>query len=76
MALVLETEGRSLAWVGAPIVSQPATGTTLGGAILRNPCPRLVPRQLGEEGTAQYTVGAGGGPGKALALPLPGFRKG
>lgn len=31
VALVLETEGRSLAWVGSPIVSQPATGTTPWG---------------------------------------------
>lgn len=41
-----------------------------------SPYPRLVPWQSGEEGTAQNTVGAGGGPGKAPASPLPGFRKG
>lgn len=64
--LGLETEGRSLAWVGDPTVSQPATGTTPGGAILKKKtCPRLVPWQLREEGTTQHTVGAGGGPGKA-----------
>lgn len=31
VALVLETEGRSLAWVGSPIVPQPATGTAPWG---------------------------------------------
>lgn len=45
----------------------------LGDAILKKPLPSPCAGQSGEEGTAQYTVGAGGGPGTAPASPLPGF---
>lgn len=56
----------------SPPLAQPSEGTMLR----KPPALCLVPGQCREEGTTQCTVGAGGGPGKARASPLPIFWKG
>lgn len=48
-----KTEGRSLAWVGSPFVSQPAIGTTLwgGGCHTQKPLPSPCAKQRGRHST-------------------------